>query len=288
MVPDRAARIRRQPHVAEQLGVVLASTLHTWRQPQALCLLLRDLLCTAASALLLGLLQGPQAWSPQGWQPGWGVPAAALVAVLALGLLSAAAAAPVLGGDRAAAAHDAVAGLSTAAHCLGRGLVHLPQLVLRPALFLGLYCSLTLPAVDFGKLYGVGLLVCWWCAGLAHLAAAILPLHRLQESLVAAPLLIGGVLNGVFPTLTSLQSSPWFLVAGGLPSRCTALCLQRFRCSASLDRHLDDLLCKCYGQTPRPLCTWWLQASAMHVGRWRRLRFRSAPASRHMCGHLVC
>lgn len=223
VVPDRAARIRRQPHVAEQLGVVLASALHTWRQPQALCLLLRDVLRTAASALLLGLLHGPQAWSPQGWQAGGGVAAAALVTVLTLGLLSAAAAAPVLGEGRAAAAHDAAAGLSTAAHCLGRGLAHLPQLVLRPALFLGIYCSLTLPAVDFGKLYAVSLLVCWWCAGLAHLVAATLPLHRLQESLVAALLLIGGALNGVFPTLTSLQSSPWFLVAGGLPSHYYAL-----------------------------------------------------------------
>ena len=252
VVPDRAARIRRQPHVAEQLSVVLASTLHTWRQPQALCLLLRDVLRTAASALLLGLLHGPQAWSPQGWQPGWGVPAAALVAVLALGLLSAAAAAPVLGEDRAAAAHDAAAGLSTAAHCLGRGLVHLPQLVLRPALFLGLYCSLTLPAVDFGKLYAVGLLVCWWCAGLAHLAAAVLPLPRLQESLVAAPLLIGGALNGVFPTLTSLQSSPWFLVAGGPPSRCSALSAAlKVQCKPwPAPRSVGGLLRRCYGQTP--------------------------------------
>lgn len=48
-------------------------------------------------------------------------------------------------------------------------------MALQPAVFLSVYASMTLPAMPWGQLYGVGVLVCWFCTSLGALASLLAP-----------------------------------------------------------------------------------------------------------------
>lgn len=165
-----------------------------------------DLIVTVVLALLLGLLHGP-AWHLQE------VPAAALGATLSFGLLTLLAALPVFASNPA--------GSVSALHCpwlyfLLTSVLYLVMAVLRAAIFAAIYFSLALPLVNFGNLFLVLLLVGCWCSGMGYLLVRLLPISQLAGSSLAVVVALGTCLNGVFPTLRELHSTPWFLISGQL------------------------------------------------------------------------
>lgn len=163
-----------------------------------------DLLVAALLPILLGLLHGP-AWQLQD------VPAAALAATLAIGLLSLLAALPVF----SSAPATCIAALQTSwLHFLLTALLHMLMVVLRAVVFAAIYFSFVLPALPFNSLLLVMLLVSSWCTGLGYLLALVLPANQLAGSSMAVLLAVGASLNGVFPSLRQLHPSPWFLVSG--------------------------------------------------------------------------
>ena len=197
------ASLRTSPHTVHQLQPVSVAasrsfTQQLWRRH---CL---DLIVTVVLALLLGLLHGP-AWQLQE------VPAAALGATLSFGLLSLLAALPVFA--------DSSAGSIAALQCPGllfllKLLLHLVIATLRSAIFAAIYVSLALPLLRFSNFFMVILLVACWCSGMGFLLARLLPNTQLAGSSLAILVALGACLNGVFPTLRELHSTPWFLISG--------------------------------------------------------------------------
>lgn len=195
--------LRSSPSTVHQLQpvsrTVLLNFMHQLMQRHC-----SDLLLAALLGLLLGLLHGP-AWQLQD------VPAAALGATLALGLLSLLAALPVFPDARA----RYIAALQTSwLYFLLTALVHFLMVVLRAVIFAAVYFSFVLPALPFNSLLLVLLLVSSWCTGLGYLLALVLPASQLAASIMAVLFAVGASLNGVFPSLRQLHPSPWFLVSG--------------------------------------------------------------------------
>ena len=204
------ASLRTSPHMVHQLQPVSVAasrsfTKQLWRRH---CL---DLVVTVVLALLLGLLHGP-AWQLQE------VPAAALGATLSFGLLSLLAALPVFASSLA----GSIAALyCPALHFLLNLLLHLVIATLRSAIFAAIYVSLAQPLLRFSSFFTVILLVACWCSGMGFLLARLLPSTQLAGSSLAILVALGACLNGVFPTLRELHSTPWFLISG------KAFCLVR-------------------------------------------------------------
>ena len=195
--------LRVSPNALHQLQPVGKAALHSSANQlmQRHCL---DLLVAVVVAILLGLLHGP-AWQVQD------VSAAALGASLALGLLSLLTALPVM----AAPPSRCIAALQTSwLHFLVTALLHIVMVVLRSAIFAAIYFSLVLPALPFSSLLLVMFLVSCWCTGLGYLLACVLPLSQLAASSMTVLFALGATLNGVFPSLRQIHTSPWFLISG--------------------------------------------------------------------------
>lgn len=195
--------LRSSPSTVHQLQpvsrAVLFSFMHQLMQRHCL-----DLLLAALLGLLLGLLHGP-AWQLHN------VPAAALGATFALGLLSLLAALPVFPDASA----TCIAALQTSwLYFLLTALLHVLTVLLRAVIFAAVYVSFVLPALPFNSLLVVLLLVSSWCTGLGYLLALVLPASQLAASSMAVVFAVGASLNGVFPSLRQLHPSPWFLVSG--------------------------------------------------------------------------
>ena len=204
--------MRASPNALHQLPPLSKAAVHTFAHQlvQNHCL---DLLVALVVAILLGLLHGPS-WQLQD------VPAAALGASLALGLLSLLAALPVLadGPGRCNAA------LQTPwLHLMLTSLLYIVIIVLRSAIFAAIYFSLVLPALRFGNIFLVMFLVSCWCTGLGYLLACVLPVNQLAASSMTVLFALGASLNGVFPSLRQLHPSPWFLVSGQNMFKCSDL-----------------------------------------------------------------
>ncbi len=197
------ASLRTSPHMLHQLQPVSVAasrsfTQQLWRRH---CL---DLVVTVVLALLLGLLHGP-AWQLQE------VPAAALGATYSFGLLSLLAALPVFASSSA----GSVAALQCPGlHFLLKLLLHLVIATVRSAVFAAVYVSLALPLLRFSNFFTVMLLVACWCSGMGFLLARLLPNTQIAGSSLAIWVALGACLNGVFPTLRELHSTPWFLISG--------------------------------------------------------------------------
>ena len=202
--------LRASPNTLHQLQPVSKAVMLSLKHQlmQSHCL---DLLATVLSAVLLGLLHGT-AWQVQD------VPAAAVGATLALGLLSLLAALPVFAGAPA----GRIAALQTSSlHFLLTALLHLLMVVLRAVIFAAVYFSFVLPALPFNSLFLVMFLVSCWCTGLGYLLVLVLPASQLAASSMTVLFALGASLNGVFPSLRQLHPSPWFLVSGQSTSACT-------------------------------------------------------------------
>ena len=197
------ASLRTSPHTVHQLQPVSVAASRSFTQqlwPRH-CL---DLVVTVVLALLLGLLHGP-AWQLQE------VPAAALGATLSFGLLSLLAALPVFASSSA----GSIAALQCPGlHFLLKLLLHLVLATVRSAVFAAIYVSLALPLLQFNYFFTVILLVACWCSGMGFLLARLLPNTQLAGSSLAILVALGACLNGVFPTLRELHSTPWFLISG--------------------------------------------------------------------------
>ena len=169
-----------------------------------------DLVLTVILALLLGMLHGP-AWQMQQ------VPAAALGAALSIGLLSLHATMPVFAGVPAG-------GMAVLCcpwlHFLLAAVQHTLLAAVRSTIFAAIYFSLVRPALPFGSLLLVLVLVSCWCTGLGLLLARLLPVHHLGTMSVSVLFAVGAALNGVFPTLRQLHSTPWFFISGSLCYAC--------------------------------------------------------------------
>lgn len=215
------ASLRTSPHTVHQLQPVSVAASRNFAQQlwRRHCL---DLIVTVVLALLLGLLHGP-AWQLQE------VPAAALGATLSFGLLSLLAALPVFASSSA----GSIAALQCPGlHFLLKLLLHLVIATLRSAIFAAVYVSLALPLLRFSNFFTVILLVACWCSGMGFLLARLLPNTQLAGSSLAIMVALGGCLNGVFPTLRELHSTPWFLISG------KAFCLIRaFQLTAVQQNH---------------------------------------------------
>ena len=201
--------LRASPNILHQLQPVSKGVMLSFQHQlmQSHCL---DLLVAALLAVLLGLLHGT-AWQVQD------VPAAALGATLALGLLSLLAALPVYAGAPA----RRIAALQTSwLHFLLTALLHLVIVVLRAVIFAAIYFSFVLPALPFNSLFLVMFLVSCWCTGLGYLLVLVLPANQLASSSMTILFALGASLNGVFPSLRQLHSSPWFLVSGQSMPAC--------------------------------------------------------------------
>lgn len=203
-------RLRGSPTALHQLQPVSKAVMLSFKHQlmQSHCL---DLLVAALVAILLGLLHGT-AWQMQD------VPAAALGATLALGLLSLLAALPVFAGAPA----RRIAALHTSwLHFVLTALLHLLMVVVRAAIFAAIYFSFVLPALPLNSLFLVMFLVSCWCTGLGYLLVLVLPANQLAASSMTVLFALGASLNGVLPSLRQLHSSPWFLVSGQCTSTCT-------------------------------------------------------------------
>ena len=211
-----AQSLRVSPNAVHQLQPVSTAALRSCLQQlwQRHCL---DLIVTVTLALLLGLLHGP-AWQLQE------IPAAALGATLGLGLLSLLAAIPVFAGVPAG---GIVAPQCPWLHFLWTASLHAVMAMLRSAVFAAIYFSIVLPALPFGSLFLVLFLVSCWCTGLALLLARVLPVNQMAASSMAVVIALGASLNGVFPTLRGLHSTPWFLISG---NHASALCSPQCAC----------------------------------------------------------
>ena len=197
------ASLRTSPHTLHQLQPVSVAASRSFAQQlwRRHCL---DLVVTVVLALLLGLLHGP-AWQLQE------VPAPALGATLSFGLLSLLAALPVFASSSA----GSIAALQCPGlHFLLKLLLHLVIATVRSAVFAAIYVSLALPLLQFNNFFTVILLVACWCSGMGFLLARLLPNTQLAGSSLAILVALGACLNGVFPTLRELHSTPWFLVSG--------------------------------------------------------------------------
>ena len=163
-----------------------------------------DAVAAASLALLLGMLHGPT-WQLQQ------LPAAALGAILGLGMATALAALPAFAFSPAA---SIAAFHSPAAHLGFTALLQTLLALVRAALFGGIYSSLVLPSIPFGSLYLILLLVCCWCIGLAAFLAQVMPSRQLAAGCLAVLIALGGGLSGASPTLRQMHPSPWFLISG--------------------------------------------------------------------------
>ena len=213
--------LRASPNTLHQLQPVSKGVMLSFKHQlmQSHCL---DLLVAAQTAVLVGLLHGT-AWQVQE------VPAAALGATLALGLLSLLAALPVYAG----APTRRVAALQTSLlHFLLAALLHLLIVAMRAVIFAAIYFSFVLPTLPFNSLFLVMFLVSCWCTGLGYLLALVLPASQLAASSMTILFAFGASLNGVFPSLRQLHSSPWFLVSGqNMPARTEIkVCIQLSAC----------------------------------------------------------
>lgn len=213
--PRRGARnsLRNAPHLWHQLQPV-STALKQCFAHQLLQQHSFDAVAAASLALLLGMLHGP------GWQL-MQLPAAALEAVLGLGLLTALIALPALDFSPTgsiAAFH------SPAVHLSCSALLQALLAIVRTALFGGIYASLVRLSIPFGSLFLILMLISCWCIGLTAFLAQVLPSRQTAAGSLAVLIALGGSLSGAFPTLRQMHPSPWFLLSGRLAS--VLLCLQ--------------------------------------------------------------
>lgn len=205
--PRRGAgnSLRHAPSIWHQLQPVSTALkqafLHQLLQHHCL-----DAIAAASLALMLGMLHGP------GWQLQQ-LPAAALAAVLGLGMATALAALPAFDSSPAA---SIAATHSPAVHLSSSALLQILFAIVRAALFGGIYSSLVLPSIPFGSLYLILFLVCCWCVGLAAFLAQVLQSRQMAACSLAVLIALGGSLSGAFPTLRQMHATPWFLISGKL------------------------------------------------------------------------
>lgn len=65
-------------------------------------------------------------------------------------------------------------------------------MAVQPLVFLSIYYSMTLPALPFVQLYGVGVLVVWYCTSAGTLLSLVAPPSSALMA-TAALLMVGGV-----------------------------------------------------------------------------------------------
>lgn len=71
---------------------------------------------------------------------------------------------------------------------------HPADVAIQPAVFLSIYASMTLPAMPWSQLYGVGVLVAWYCTSLGALMSLVVAPSSSLMATVA--LLMVGRLEG--------------------------------------------------------------------------------------------
>ncbi|PNH12855.1 putative white-brown complex 30 [Tetrabaena socialis] len=104
---------------------------------------------------------------------------------------------------------ERISGVSILAEFLSSNLTDLVWIFLSPAIYLATYWVLVLPRSSFLNLYLIGVLICWWSAGLSYVVAkSLIPPQAQLVSTVILTLLLGAFLHGLSPTIRSARDTP--------------------------------------------------------------------------------
>lgn len=171
-----------------------------------------EILLLVLAGVVLGVMHGTGADE-------WQVRGNAAICFLTLGILSGATSLALFGSTRVVWWREQERGVRSLSYFLAATCTQAVDVALQPAVFLSVYASMTLPAMPWGQLYGVGVLVCWFCTSLGALVSLLAPPSSSLMATVALLMIMGGMLNGVSPnyrdmapslrSLTSISYNRW-------------------------------------------------------------------------------
>lgn len=119
-------------------------------------------------------------------------------------------AAQVFSNARAMWWRERSSGISPMAHALAGATVDTFDVAIRPLLFILMFYYFILPTYSLYDGYRVAFASSWYVSGLAYLLSALLSPPAASISLVCLSMLLGGLFNGVLPTLASMAGEPMY------------------------------------------------------------------------------
>ncbi|KAL4458314.1 hypothetical protein ABPG75_013179 [Micractinium tetrahymenae] len=202
--------LRATPGTASQFWLLLLRSGIKWTRNWSGKML--EVLLLVLAGVVLGVMHGTGADE-------WQVRGNAAICFLTLGILSGATSLSLFGSARVVWWREQERGIRSLSYFLAATFTQAVDVVLQPAVFLSVYASMTLPAMPWGQLFGVGVLVCWFCTSLGALVSLLAPPSSSLMATVALLMIMGGMLNGVSPnyremapslrSLTSISYNRW-------------------------------------------------------------------------------
>ncbi|PRW59962.1 white-brown complex 30 [Chlorella sorokiniana] len=205
------SELRATPGAAAQFGLLLiragVKLTRNWSDK------MMQVMMIVLAAVVCGVMHGSDGdeWTARGH---------IAMVFLSLGVLSGATALSVFGfSARLTWWREQERGVKPHSYFLASTVVNLFDVAVLPLVFLAIYSSMTLPTVPFVQLYGVGVLVVWYCTSLGTLMSVLAPPSSSLMATAALLLIAGGMLNGVSPNyrdmapalrgLTSISYNRW-------------------------------------------------------------------------------
>jgi hypothetical protein len=136
------------------------------------------------------------------------------MAMTALGVLSTVTHLRTFASQRVLLRRERASGLSVSAFFAAQNVIDLAWVFLSPALFLGIYYTLTLPQLPFWQYYLAAVCVCWWCSGMAYLVSAVVPGPSVLMVGVFIALIMGAFVQGLSPTIASVRGGALEVLLG--------------------------------------------------------------------------
>eukprot|EP00301_Raphidiophrys_heterophryoidea_P008721 c13178_g1_i2.p1 GENE.c13178_g1_i2~~c13178_g1_i2.p1 ORF type:complete len:609 (-),score=151.19 c13178_g1_i2:153-1979(-) len=187
---------RRKSFLTQLFAILHRNLIKGWRTRTKRIL---DLVLTVVSAALIGGIEGSN------WSIGHIVPNF-MQAHLALSVLTCSAALFPFR-DHVIYWREAAAGINRPAFFLATTLLDLMDVLARPCIFSMVFLSITSPIITLGDFTVVCCLLAWAWSGVAYLLIHLLPKNAAVAA-VLLPLIFGGVLSGVEPTIASADDKP--------------------------------------------------------------------------------
>lgn len=187
---------RSLPNIVVQTYIVLARC--GKKAMNAKAVLFADLLLTVLVAFALGMAQGhiSDVKKITLW---W------VITIMGYGILNLVISLRTFGGDYLIYnRREASGGLLSVAYFMGHQLWDLVYLALTPALFFAVFYAITFPSVDRTDFYLVLMAVSWTTYGIGYVVSILVDKGTALPLATALGLVLGGVINGVEPSKSSL------------------------------------------------------------------------------------
>lgn len=161
-----------------------------WRSPWQVQIIIQ-----LAAAFIVGLIHGND-WTLRQF------PSNTVMAMACLGVLSTVTHIRTFPLDRLMMVRDMGGTVSALAYFCAYSITDLVWIVFMPLTFGPIYYMITVPAMSFGHLLLVSIMVCWWASGMAYAVSTMpLPLPWLTILAVFIAVIFGAFINGLNPSI---------------------------------------------------------------------------------------